>query len=91
MARLRRVLIISIACGALCLVGSSSLWAQPAPGEKPAKLAPPPEPSPLLVEPKTPEEFFASTLLMVELARMDLARKYHEQFDAGSPDDGLLL
>ena len=91
MARLRRVLIICIACGALCLVGSSSLWAQPAPGEKPAKLAPPPEPSPLLVEPKTPEEFFASTLLMVELARMDLARKYLEQFDAGSPDDELLL
>ena len=91
MARLRRVLVVSVACGALCLASSSSLLAQPAPGEKPAKLAPLPEPSPLLVEPKTPEEYFASTLLMVDLARMDLARKYLEQFDAGSPDDELLL
>ena len=91
MARLRRVLMMIVACGVMCLAGSLSLWAQPAPGEKPAKLAPPPEPSPLLVEPKTPEEFFASTLLMVDLARMDLARKYLEQFDAASPDDVLLL
>ncbi len=91
MARLRRVLVVSVACVALSLAGSSALRAQPAPGEKPAKLVAPPEPSPLLVEPKTPEELFASTLLMVDLARMDLARKYLEQFDAGSPDDELLL
>jgi HEAT repeat protein len=91
MARVRRVLVVGIACGALFLASSSSLWSQSAPGEKPAKLAPPPEPSPLLVEPKTPEEFFASTLLMVDLARLDLARKYLEQFDAGAPDDELLL
>ena len=91
MARLRRVLVVIVACGALCLASSSSIWAQPAPAEKPTKLAPPPEPSPLLVEPKTPEEFFASTLLMVDLGRMDLARKYLDQFDAGSPGDELLL
>lgn len=91
MARLRQVLMVSVACGVLCLAGSSSLRAQPAPGAKAAKLAPPPEPSPLLVEPKTPEELFASTLLMVDLARMDLARKYLDQFDAAAPDDELLL
>ena len=91
MARLRRVLVLGVACGALCLVSSSLVWAQPDPAAKPTKFAPPPEPSPLLVEPKTPEEFFASTLLMVDLARMDLARQYLDRFDAGSPDDELLL
>ena len=87
MARLRRVLIASVACGAMCLHWAASSWAQPAPG----KLAAAPDPSPLLVEPKTPEEYFASTLLMVDLARMDLARKYLDQFDSGSPDDELML
>ena len=87
MARLRRVLIASMACGAMCLHGAASSWAQPAPG----KLAAAPDPSPLLVEPKTPAEYFASTLLMVDLARMDLARKYLDQFDSGSPDDELML
>lgn len=91
MPRLRRMLVVSVACGTLCLACPYLLWAQPAQGEKPVKLAPIPEASPLLVEPKTPEEFFASTLLMVDLGRMDLARKYLEQFDAGSPDDELLL
>ncbi len=91
MARLRRVLVVCVACGSLCLAGSSPIGAQPAPAEKPAKLAPPPEPSPLLVEPKSPEQYFSSTLLMIDLGRMDLARKYLEQFDAASPDDELLL
>lgn len=87
MTRLRRVFIASLACGAICLHGASSLRAQPAP----AKLAAAPDPSPLLIEPKSPEEFFASTLLMVDLARMDLARKYLDQFNSGSPDDELML
>lgn len=97
MSRLRRVLTVSLACGALCSASlcewtnSSRLWAQPAATEKPTKLAPLPEASPLLIEPKTPEEFFASTLLMIDLARLDLARKYLEQFDAGAPDDDLML
>lgn len=47
--------------------------------------------SPLLKEPKTPEEMFSATLLMLDLARMDLAAKYLEQFDATNPDDAMLL
>ncbi|WP_010586991.1 PleD family two-component system response regulator [Schlesneria paludicola] len=47
--------------------------------------------SPLLKEPKTPEEMFAATLLTVDLIRPDLAVKYFDQFEAAEPDDELLL
>jgi CheY-like chemotaxis protein len=63
----------------------------------PSALAQPPEKkpildqSPLLKEPKTPEEMFAATLLMVDLARLDLAARYLEQFDATNPDDEMLI
>lgn len=89
MPRLREILAASLACGACLWVSSTSLQAQPAP--PPAKVVAEPEPSPLLVEPKTPEETFSATLLMVDLARLDLARKYLEQFEAASPDDDLLV
>ena len=87
MARFRPVFVASLACGALYLHSAVSYAQPPAPG----KLVAAPEPSPLLIEPKTPEEFFASTLLMVDLARMDLARKYLERFDSEAPDDELLI
>jgi CheY-like chemotaxis protein len=50
-----------------------------------------PDPSPLLIEPKTPEEMFASSMLMVDLARFDLAKVYLEQFLNSDPSDELLL
>ncbi|HUG90060.1 MAG TPA: HEAT repeat domain-containing protein [Planctomycetaceae bacterium] len=59
-------------------------------GAAPAAAAPVDE-SPLLVEPKTPEEQFRATLLMLRLARPNVARLYLEQFMAGNPDDDLVL
>lgn len=89
MPRLRELLVVSAACGVWLLAYSTSLNAQPAPvAAKPAADA---EPSPLLVEPKTPEESFAAALLMVDLARIDLARKYLEQFESSSPDEAMLV
>ena len=89
MPRLREIPVVGTACVVWLLVSSTLLHAQPAP--EPAKVAPAAEPSPLLIEPKTPEESFAAALLMADLARIDLAKKYLEQFEAGSPDDELLL
>jgi hypothetical protein len=50
-----------------------------------------PEPSPLLTEPKTPEELFAASVLLVDLARFDLAKIYLNQFLEGDPSDELLI
>jgi hypothetical protein len=47
--------------------------------------------SPLLHEPETPDEKFAAVLLMVDLARLDLAGRYLQQFSETSPDDELLI
>jgi CheY-like chemotaxis protein len=91
MPRLREILVVSAAYAACLLVYSSSIQAQPAPpAPLPGKVVGI-EPSPLLVEPKTPEESFAAALLMVDLARVDLARKYLEQFEASAPDDAMLM
>ncbi len=57
----------------------------------PEPLPPAPPPSPLLTEPKSPEELFSSTLLLVELGRFDLAGKYLAQFAQGEPTDELLV
>ena len=51
----------------------------------------PMEPSPLITEPETPEATFRTILLMVDLARLDLAKVYLDAFLAGNPDDELLL
>ena len=45
----------------------------------------------MLKEPTTPEAMFKSAVLMVDLARMDLAVRYLEQFDDTSPDDEMLI
>lgn len=49
------------------------------------------DPSPLLYEPKTPDETFAAALLMVDLARLDLANRYLKQFAESDPDDETLI
>jgi|GEM_PF-394791 len=49
------------------------------------------DPSPLLYEPKTPDEMFSAVLLMVDLARIDLAARYLNQFLDTSPDDEVLI
>jgi hypothetical protein len=47
--------------------------------------------SPLLEEPKTPLEFFETTVLMIDLARPKLARRYLDKLMESKPDDALLL
>ena len=89
MPRLRELLVVGAACAVCLLASSTTVQAQPP--AVPAKSAPVAEPSPLLTEPKTPAELFAATLLMVDLARLDLAVKYLDQFRASTPDDELLV
>ena len=85
MARIRFVLKMTLCLALVAAVGVTMVSAQPS--AKKASV----ERSPLLKEPTTPEEMFAAALLMVDLARIDLAAKYLEQFEATSPDDELLL
>jgi hypothetical protein len=82
----RNRLVFSAACVVWLMAYCSTASAQPAPAKTQVG-----EPSPLLVEPKTPEESFAAALLMIDLARVDLAQKYLEQFEASSPDDAMLM
>lgn len=82
MIQFRRLLLVLIACATTA--GYSFLSAQEA-------AKPYIKPSPLLKEPKTPEEMFSATLAMLDLVRMDLAVRYLEQFEASQPDDELLL
>lgn len=49
------------------------------------------EPSPLLSEPKTPEQMFAASVLLVDLARFDLAKVYLDQFLQSDPPGELLI
>lgn len=85
MARIRIMLPILVAWMVFVLSGASTLWAQPSP-PKPAI-----ERSPLLKEPTTPEEMFAAAVLTADLARLDLARLYLEQFEATEPDNETLI
>ena len=85
MARIRIMLPVLIAWMVFVLSGAGSLWAQPA-LRQPAVVG-----SPLLKEPTTPEEIFAATILTADLARLDLALQYLEQFEATEPDDEMLL
>ena len=85
MARIRFAVKLTLCLTFAALASVSPLAAQPA-EKKPAI-----ERSPLLKEPKTPEEMFAAALLMIDLARFDLAKRYLEQFNSTNPDDELLI
>lgn len=63
------------------------------PADAPDKLAAtlPADDSPLLTEPKTPEQFFRATLLLHRLARPKLALHYLQKLMATNPDNTLLL
>lgn len=54
-------------------------------------LGSPPEDSPLLRDPDTPEGAFEATLLMVDIARPRLARRYLEILITQMPNDDTLL
>lgn len=89
MPRFVRTIPILLAIGVFAFVRTEPASAQePDPEALAPKAA---ADSPLLIEPKTPEELFAATLLMTDLARMDLARQYLDLFAASQPDGELLL
>ncbi len=67
-----------------------TVWAQPATGADAAPATIAAEPSPLLKEPTTPEETFDALVLLVDLARFDLASGYLKSFVEGQPSDELL-
>src|SRR5260221_8878995 len=50
-----------------------------------------PNRSPLAGDPKTPDELFEATLLMVDIARVDLAKLYLNRLMEESLDDEVLL
>ena len=85
MVRIRFVLAVIVSIAFAAVAGVGPVRAQP-PAKKPVI-----ERSPLLKEPTSPEEMFAATLLMVDLARMDLAVQYLEQFDGTNPDEAMLI
>jgi hypothetical protein len=85
MARIRFAVKMSVCLAFVVLAFVSPLAAQPA-AKKPAL-----ERSPLLKEPTTPEEMFSAAILMVDLARFDLAAKYLEQFSNANPDNELVI
>ena len=62
--------------------------AAPAAGEETPRKRPP---SDLAKEPETPAELFDATLLMLDLARMDLAKIYLDEFIKAAADDATLL
>src|SRR5262245_23555530 len=48
-------------------------------------------PSPLVADPKTPEELLEATLMMVDIARPDLAKLYLDKLISQNPDDDTIL
>lgn len=54
-------------------------------------LAPEVEPSPLLIEPTSPDSLFDAVVLMIKLDRPNLASKYLQQLLAQDPDDATIL
>jgi hypothetical protein len=81
---------------ALCLFSGMFALAQDsaAPENQPADSAQTQkttQPSPLVGEPATPEELFDATLLMVNVARPDLARRYLDKLLEAELTDELLL
>ena len=47
--------------------------------------------SPLVIEPETPEQLFDAVVLMVDLARPEIAKLYLQKFMESDPQDDLLL
>ena len=85
MVRIRMTLAMKVLIALVVMASAGPLAAQ-APDRKP--IIPQ---TPLLKEPKTPEEMFTAAILMVDLARPELALQYLEQFDGTSPDDEMLI
>jgi len=85
-----------LGCFVFVLVFGSLHWqtAQAQPPDDAAEVqdrAEQPEESPLLIEPKTSEEYFDAAVLMVDLARPKLARLYLQRVMTPAPNEELLL
>jgi HEAT repeat protein len=76
---------------ACCVLAAAPQWVQAQDAPAAAGSNATAEKSPLPLEPKTPEELFDATLLMVDLARLDFAKSYLAKFLESQPDDELLL
>lgn len=81
---------LSLCAALVTLYAQTDSSDPPAEPENSSPLVSTTDPSPLLREPKTPEEQFDAVLLLVELARFDLAEIYLKAFVEGAPDDALL-
>ena len=74
------------------LIVPGSIYAQPAADDDTAVAqAAPDEPSPLLVEPKAATALFDATVLMIDLERPNLAKRYLKQMMAQDPSDADIL
>ncbi len=76
--------------GATLLFPEVSVQAQPTAAPPPATNVQPAA-SPLLTEPTAPAALFDAVVLMIDLARPELARTYLDQLLAQNPDDTALL
>ncbi|MGE3313799.1 MAG: HEAT repeat domain-containing protein [Planctomycetaceae bacterium] len=77
--------------GVVCLGGYALAVAQPNPAPPAATASDATEESPLLIEPKTPEEIFDAAILTERLARPALAKRYLEKLLETNPTDEVLL
>lgn len=78
-------------CACLACWQASVVLAQPAANSAPLSLPAGVEPSPILEEPKTPRELFDAVVLLVELARLDIAPVYLQAFVDANPSDADLI
>ncbi|MGQ0632981.1 MAG: HEAT repeat domain-containing protein [Planctomycetaceae bacterium] len=89
--------LLASSCVVLALACPCVVSAQPTPAPPPAGLtvadddAARNDPSPLVGDPKTPEALLEATLLMVDIARPDLAKLYFDRLVEQDPDDATLL
>jgi len=65
--------------------------AAPPAADEPPPAAVDPKQSPLAIDPKSAEELFDATLLMVDIARIDLAKLYLNKLMEQPPDDQTLM
>ena len=73
------------------LAACVAAWLPPSVEAQPAASSPAAAPSPLLSEPTTADALFDAVVLMVDLARPELARLYMQNLLDANPDDVALL
>src|SRR5262245_29134288 len=84
-------IVLAIACPCLVFGQPTPRPPQPTDTAEGDAAAPRGEPSPLVGDPKTPEALLEATLLMVDIARPDLAKLYFDRLLEQELDDETLL